>query len=138
MLPALTFSRRRLPSRRLAAAVASATLALAAGASQLGTAAPAARELSVAETLDPSTWALMVPSAWLAAPLPRIARGDLVDLVAVHQGDRAFSVLVADRARVISFDERGVVVQIDEVAAESIAIARASGMLLVPLLHSRR
>ncbi len=138
MLPALTLSRRRLPSRRIASATAAAILAVAAATAQLATAAPPPRESSIAETLDPSTWALLIPSAWLAAPLPRIMKGDFIDIVAVRQGERAYSVLVADRARVVSSDERGVVVQIDEESAESIAIARGSGMLLVALLHSRR
>lgn len=138
MLPALTFSRRRLPSRRIASAAAAVMLAVAAAASQLPSTTPPARELSLSEALDPATWALLVPSAWLAAPLPRITKGDFIDIVAVRQGDRAYSVLVADRARVVSSDERGVVVQLDEESAESIAIARGSGMLLVALLHSRR
>ncbi len=79
----------------------------------------------------------MVPTAWLAAPLPRIAKGDLIDIVAVRQGDKAFSLAVADGVRVMSLDERGVVLEVDENAAASIVVARGSGMLLVPLLRSR-
>ena len=138
MLPALTASRRRLPARRVALGVASALLTLGAlGAEMSGAAAPAA-EASLAESLAPSIWAMSLPAAWLAAPAPRARTGDVIDVLAVRQGDRAYAVPVAYAARVMAADAHGIVLELDEEGASAIAIARGGGLLLVPLLRSAR
>jgi hypothetical protein len=138
MLPALTASRRKLPIRRVALGAASALLAVGAiGAEMSGAAAPST-PISLAESLAPSTWAMTVPTAWLAAPVPRVGTGDLIDVLAVRQGERAYAVPVAYAARVVSADERGLVLELDEEGASAIAIARGGGLLLVPLLRSTR
>jgi len=138
MLPALTASRRRVPMRRLALGAASAVLAVGAlGAEMSGSTAPSPPP-SLAESLAPSTWAMTVPSAWLAAPVPRVGAGDLIDVLAVRQGERAYALPVAYAARVVAADERGLVLEVDEEGASAIAIARGGGLLLVPLLRSTR
>jgi len=138
MLPALTASRRRLPLRRIALGAASALLAVGAfGAEMSGAAAPSP-PASLAESLAPSTWAMTLPTAWLAAPVPRVRTGDLIDVLAVRQGERAYAVPVAYAARVVTADERGLVLELDEEGASAIAIARGGGLLLVPLLRSTR
>jgi len=138
MLPALTASRRRLSRRRVALGAASALLAVGAlGAEMSGAAAPSP-PASLAESLAPSTWAMTLPSAWLAAPVPRVGTGDLIDILAVRQGERAYAVPVAYAARVVTADERGLVLELDEEGASAIAIARGGGLLLVPLLRSTR
>ena len=138
MLPTLTASRRRLPARRVALLAASALLALGALGAQIGGPAAPATPPSLAESLAPGTWAMNVPAAWLAAPVPRIRNGDVVDILAVRQGDRAYAVPVAYAARVMASDERGIVLELDEEGASAIAIARGGGLLLVPLLRSSR
>ena len=138
MLPALTASRRRLSRRRVALGAASALLAVGAlGAEMSGAAAPSP-PASLAESLAPSTWAMTLPAAWLAAPAPRVSAGDLIDVLAVRQGERAYAVPVAYAARVVTADERGLVLELDEEGASAIAIARGGGLLLVPLLRSTR
>lgn len=136
MLPALTASRRRLPRRRIALGAASALLTLGALGAELGGSAAPAVPTSLADSLAPSTWALNLPVAWLAAPVPHVRTGDLIDVLAVRQGDRAYAVPVAYAARVMAADERGVVLELDEEGASAIAIARGGGLLLVPLLRS--
>ena len=138
MLPALTASRRRLPTRRIALGAASALLTLGALGAQLGGSAAPVEPASLADSLAPSTWALNLPAAWLAAPVPHVRIGDLIDVLAVRQGDRAYAVPVAYAARVMAADERGVVLELDEEGASAIAIARGGGLLLVPLLRSAR
>jgi hypothetical protein len=138
MLPALTASRRRLPVRRVALGAASGLLTLAALGAEMGVAAAPAAPPSLAESLAPSTWAMNLPAAWLAAPVPRVRTGDLIDVLAVRQGDRAYAVPVAYAARVMTADDRGVVLELDEEGASAIAIARGGGLLLVPLLRSTR
>ena len=138
MLPALTASRRRLPRRRIALGAASALLTVGAlGAEMSGAVAPPPVP-TLAESLTPSTWAMTMPAAWLAAPVPRVAIGDLIDVLAVRQGERAYAVPVAYAARVVAADERGLVLELDEDGASAIAIARGGGLLLVPLLRSTR
>ncbi len=138
MLPALTASRRRMSLRRIALGTASALLAVGAlGAEMSGAAAPSP-PASLAESLAPSTWAMTLPTAWLAAPVPRVGTGDLIDVLAVRQGERAYAVPVAYAARVVTADERGLVLELDEEGASAIAIARGGGLLLVPLLRSTR
>ncbi len=138
MLPALTASRRRIPRRRLALGAVSGLLTLAALAAEMGGAAAPTAQASLAESLAPSTWAMSVPVAWLAAPVPRVRTGDVIDVLAVRQGERAYAVPVAYAAHVMATDERGIVLELDEEGASAIAIARGAGMLLVPLLRSTR
>jgi hypothetical protein len=81
---------------------------------------------------------MTLPTAWLAAPVPRVSTGDTIDVLAVRQGDRAYAVPVAYAARVMVADERGIVIELDEEGASAIAIARGGGLMLVPLLRSTR
>lgn len=138
MLPALTTSGRRLPTRRIALGAASALLTVGALGTQLGGAVAPEPPASLADSLKPSTWAMSLPTAWLAAPVPRVRIGDTIDVLAVRQGDRAYAVPVAYAARVMASDERGIVIELDEEGASAIAIARGGGMMLIPLLRSAR
>ncbi len=99
---------------------------------------PATIGPSIADELRAASWAMHVPAAWFAAPVPRVRRGDLLDVLAVRQGDRAYTVPVAYAVTVISSDDRGLVLEVDESDASAIVTARGSGMLLVPLLRSSR
>jgi hypothetical protein len=138
VLPALTIRRRTLPSRRVLLAGSSAALFLAAAATQLASAPVPVQQASLAAELRPSTWAMLIPTAWLAAPAPRLQRGDALDILAVRGGDRAGVLPVAYAVTVLSADERGLVLQVDENDASAIAAARGGGMLLVALLRSIR
>ena len=141
MLPALTFTRRRIPARRLIAAGTALALVLASATTARFSATPTTDDLAspsrpLTERLAASTWALAVPTAWLAAPIPQVRRGDSVDLLAVRQGDRPLALPIAADLRVMDTDDRTVVFEVDEVSATAIATARASGLLIVPLLRS--
>jgi hypothetical protein len=127
-----------MPARRIALGAASALLTLGALGAQIGGAAASPAPASLAQSLAPSTWAMSLPAAWLAAPVPRVRTGDLIDVLAVRQGDRAYAVPVAYAARVMAMDEHGIVLELDEEGASAIAIARGGGLLLVPLLRSTR
>lgn len=142
MLPALTFTPRRfaLPRRRLLLAAGGSTLLVASMLSTFvapqGSPDETAASVSLAQRLSMSTWAFAVPTAWLAAPLAEVRSGDSVDLLAVRIGDRPLAVAIAADLRVMSADERSVVFEVDEESAAAIASARASGLLIVPLLRS--
>lgn len=142
MLPVLTFTPRRVvvPRRRLLLAAAGCTLLVASIVSTLVTPPRFADEpaagVSLAQRLSVSTWAIAVPTGWLAAPLVEVRSGDSVDLLAVRIGDRPLAVAIAADLRVMTADERSIVFEVDEESATAIASARASGLLIVPLLRS--
>ncbi|OLC20141.1 MAG: hypothetical protein AUH33_04415 [Chloroflexi bacterium 13_1_40CM_68_21] len=143
MLPALTFTRRRIPARQLIAAGSAVALVIAAMVTMLlaspsTTSDPASSSRPLTQRLAASTWALAVPTAWLAAPLPEVRVGDSVDLIAVRQGDRPLALPIAADLHIMATDERSVVFEVDEESATAIATARASGLLIVPLLRSAR
>lgn len=137
MLPAMTVA-RGMPRRRLLLIAASALLFALAIATQLAAAPPTVAPRSLAAELGAGTWAMSVPSSWLAAPVPPVHRGDLLDILAVKQGDRAYAAPVAFAVGVVSADDRGLVLQVTEDDASAIAVARGGGLLLVPLLRSTR
>jgi hypothetical protein len=144
MLPALTFTPKRfaVPRRRLVLAAGGSTLVLASILSTLvgspsHSGEEAAASTSLAQRLSVSTWALAVPTSWLAAPLAEARTGDSVDLLAVRAGDRPLAVAIAADLRVMGADERSIVFEVDEESATAIASARASGLLIVPLLRSK-
>jgi hypothetical protein len=143
MLPALTFTPKRfgVARRRLVLATVGSTLVLASLLSTFvgslsRSADEAAASTSLAQRLSMSTWALAVPTSWLAAPLAEARSGDSVDLLAVRAGDRPLAVAIAADLRVMGADERSIVFEVDEEGATAIASARASGLLIVPLLRS--
>jgi len=143
MLPVLTFTPKRfvIRRRRLILAIGGTGLLVSSIVSTL--IAPPSRSAddvvasgSLAQRLSVSTWALAVPLAWLAAPLAEVRSGDSVDLLAVRSGDRPLAVAIAADLRVMGADERSIVFEVDEESATAIATARASGLLIVPLLRS--
>jgi hypothetical protein len=143
VLPALTFTHQRfaIPRRRLALAAGGA--ALLAGsilstfmASPVRSEDEATNSESLAARLSMSSWALAVPTTWLAAPMPDVRSGDSIDLLAVRTGDRPFAIAIAADLRVMTADDRSIVFEVDEESASAIASARASGLLIVPLLRS--
>jgi hypothetical protein len=138
MLPSLTIPARHVDRRRLALGVASALLAVAALASAQATSTAAVPQTTLSDELHPATWAMFVPTGWLAAPAPRARRGDLLDLFAMKTGDRGYAAPIAYGAAVVQSDDRGLLLEIDEDDAAAIASARASGMQLVALLRSTR
>jgi hypothetical protein len=145
VLPALTFTPKRfaIPRRRLLLAAGGFTL-LAASlfstflASLSRSADEVAASTSLTQRLSVSTWALAVPMTWLAAPLAEVRSGNTVDLLAVRTGDRPLAIAIAADLHVMSADDRSIVFEVDEVSASAIASARASGLLIVPLLRSAR
>lgn len=142
MLPALTFSPRRISSRRIVTGAIGILMLTGAAAMALVSPQPSTEPEDpgrpLTERLAESTWALALPSAWLAAPLPDLRAGDRVDLLAVRAGDRPLAIALAADLRVMGFDDRSVLLEVDEESATAIATARASGLLLVPLLRSAR
>ena len=143
MLPSLTFTPKRFatPRRRFLLAGGASILLAASLVSTVTASVPRSADdpaatSSLARRLSMSTWALAVPTAWLAAPLAEVRSGDSVDLLAVRIGDRPLAVAIAADLRVMGVDERSIVFEVDEESATAIASARASGLLIVPLLRS--
>jgi hypothetical protein len=137
VLPALTVTRRIALSRRALAFTGSALLAAAAVVAQ-AMATPSAPSLGLADELGPTTWAMNVPVAWLAAPAPPLRAGDAIDVLAMRPGDRPYAVPIAYGLTVLAASDRGLLLQVDEVDASALASARSGGLQLVALLRSTR
>jgi hypothetical protein len=137
--------RRRLapaiPRQRLALLAAAAIAASLALASALAPGSPVQAEataLRLADRLEPQTWAFAIPLAWMAAPLAELRAGDVIDLIGTRTSERANASEVARGLRVMSLDERSLVVELTAEDATAIAEARARGLSFVPILRSSR
>ncbi len=140
MLPTLTAAARRRPSRRVLAGGGGAVLlALALVLSVHPSAAsPIASPQAIGDALAPGTWAMSIPTSWFVAPISGLRSGDRVDILALRPGERATATAVAFDLLVISADERTVTVGSGADDVTALGVARASGLLLVPLLRSTR
>lgn len=133
LLPAVPRSRVLF----LAGAALAAGLALASAVTP-GAAPAQATALALADRLEPRTWALAIPLAWMAAPLVELRDGDVLDLIGTRTSDRANATEVASGLRVMSLDDRSLVVELTAEDASAIAEARARGLSFVPILRSSR
>lgn len=115
------------------AALALFTAAVAAAPQPLPARAP-----SLSERLDAGAWAFAIPVEWLAAPIPGLAEGDVVDLLGARPGERATASEVAAALRVVAIDDATLVVELTPGDAAAIVAARARGLELVPILRSAR
>lgn len=140
MLPSLTIAARRgAPVPRVLAAVALGCALLAGFALRPEEPTGAATAVaSLATRLDRSSVALTLPISWLAAPLTGLALDDRLDVVGVRPGDLASVYPLTADARVLGQDERTLTVSLRPDDAAQLALARANGLLLIPLLRPRR
>jgi hypothetical protein len=136
MFAALTFSRRRPALWRAGLGGLGAFFLLAALTLHRPDTAAETRTFPLAYALASSTWALAIPTTWLAAPAQGVRPDDRIDLIAVRGGDRAGGYVVALDVRVMTNDDRVLLIQTDEASAIAVAIAHTNGSLLVPLLQS--
>lgn len=100
--------------------------------------APAASSLPMADALAPGTWAIAIPTSWFVAPIAGLRPGDRLDVLAIRPGERATATAVAFDLLVVSVDDRAVIVGSGADDVTALGVARASGLLLVPLLRSTR
>jgi hypothetical protein len=138
VLPSLTAVARRRPPRRAILGGAGALLVAASLIASLRAqpAAVGAAPETMADALAPGTWAISIPSGWLAAPIAGLRPGDRLDILALRPGEKATATAVAFDLVVLSADDRAVIVGTGADDATALGIARASGLLLVPLLRS--
>lgn len=139
MLPSLTATARRTPGRRVLAGLASAGLLGAAIATSAFTAdQPVPEPASLAARLPPSSWGLAIPLSWFAAPPAGLRPGDRIDIIAMRSSERPSANAIAFDLEVMSADDRTLVVGVSALDASAIAVARAGGQLIVPLVRSTR
>ncbi len=129
MLPSLTAAaaRRRPPRRAMLGAGGALLIAISLIFATRGPAQPANPDPArLAAALAPKTWALSIPTGWFVAPIAGLRPGDRLDILALRPGERATATVVAIDLLVVSADET------------ALGVARASGLLLFPLLRSTR
>lgn len=99
---------------------------------------PVASSIPTADALAPGTWAIALPTGWFVAPITGLRPGDRLDVLAIRPGERATATAVAFDLLVVSADEHTVVVGSGADDVTALGVARASGLLLIPLLRSTR
>ncbi len=100
-----------------------------------------ADEAGLSRRLPDGRWAMVLPGAWLASPIPEIGTGDRVDLLAYQSGqpaDQAAVIVSAIEVLTVAgspsqAEALTVAVELEEAAA--VTYARANGFLLLPLLR---
>lgn len=139
MIRALPVPRVALPSR-VPLAIVAVVLAAAAFAAAAIQSEPAAvpPPPTLAERLGPRTWAFAIPLGWLSAPIPGLRGDDVLDLLGARASERATASEVAQGLRVMSSDDRALIVELTAEDAAAIASARARGLSLIPILRSTR
>jgi len=140
MLPSLTAAARRKPPRRVLLGACGAVLLVIAVIGSARGSSPAVGGIpaAMADTLAPGTWAIAIPTSWFVAPIGGLRAGDRLDVLALRPGERATATAVAFDLLVVSADDHAVVVGSGADDATAIGVARASGLLLIPLLRSTR
>jgi hypothetical protein len=98
-------------------------------------------EGGLASRLPDGRWAMVLPSGWLAAPLPSLAAGDRIELMAYQAGQPADEagviVSAVEVLEVVGPPERidGLALAVTLQEAEVILYARTNGFTLLPLLR---
>ena len=100
-------------------------------------------KLSLSAQLPDGTWAMVLPGTWLASPLPEIALGDRLDLLAYQSGQPVESAgLIATAVQILSnsgespmMDHLILAVSYDQ--ARLILFSRANGFSILPLLRPK-
>jgi pilus assembly protein CpaB len=92
----------------------------------------------ISSHLPKDHWAFVMPTAWLASPVPSASAGDHFDLMAYQPGRPADEVgVIVSRVRLLNGTESGaqiiLVLTLEE--AKTILYARANGFTLVLLLR---
>lgn len=139
MIPPFAFRRTSL-SRSLVLAVLAVLIAAASAATAIApeTAPAPVATPALSERLGPKTWAFAIPIAWLSAPIPGARHDDVLDLLGARSSERATASEVATGVRIMSVDDRVLVVELTAEDASAIAGARARGLSLIPILRSTR
>lgn len=99
-------------------------------------------ESGLAARLPDGRWAMVIPDAWLASPLPELAVGDRIDILAYQKGLSIESAgLIVSAVQVLAIGGPGegtvrltVAVTLDE--ARIILFSRGNDFTLLPLLRS--
>jgi hypothetical protein len=140
MLPSLTAVARRRPPRRAIAGASGALLLVVSLLFAVHGSSPSAvvSSTAMADALAPGTWAIAIPTSWFVAPIGGLRPGDRLDVLALRPGERATATAVAFDLLVVSADDHAVVVGSGADDVTALGVARASGLLLIPLLRSTR
>ncbi len=139
MLPSLTSRALRRPPRRVVHGAILTLLLSAAAVFSLGSEPEETQQpAALADRLAPSSWAVTIPAGWLAAPIAGLRPGDRIDVLAVRPGERPSASAIAFDLEVMSSDDRALVLDARAEDATALAVARAGGLLIIPLLRSTR
>ncbi len=98
-------------------------------------------EAGLASRLPDGRWAMILPSGWLATPLPSLAAGDRLDLLAYQSGaplsDAAVIVSAVEALEVLGDPpgSSGLTLAVTLEQASAVLYARGNGFAILPLLR---
>ena len=136
-LPALVLA---VPRVGLARRVAAGILVLLVLVAMAALVRPVERAESVplSRRLDLTSVGLTLPLSWLATGIGAAQPDDRLDLLGVRRGDATSVYPLASGARVLTVEDRAVVLALAPDDAAQVALARSADLLIVPLLRPRR
>jgi Flp pilus assembly protein CpaB len=98
-------------------------------------------EAGLSSRLPDGRWAMVLPSGWLATPLPALAAGDRLDLLAYQPGaPLAEAAVIVSAVEVLEAPSDpsavgGLALAVTLDQASAVAYARGNGFLILPLLR---
>jgi len=98
-------------------------------------------EAGLSSRLPDGRWAMVLPSGWLATPLPALAAGDRLDLLAYQPGaPLAEAAVIVSAVEVLETPSDpsavgGLALAVTLDQASAVAYARGNGFLILPLLR---
>ncbi len=140
MLEAQPVPKTILPAGSLAAASEAvgrrAIVPIAAGEVLLQGKLSGGRQATLSDRLRDGRWAMVLPGAWLASPLPDLIVGDRIDLLAYQPGQPASEAgLIVQGVEVLQTESEHLTLAVTLEEASAIVYGRANGFVLLPLLR---
>ncbi len=97
-------------------------------------------EAGLSSRLPDGRWAMVLPAGWLASPLPSLAAGDRLDLLAYQPGaPLSQAVVIVSAVEVLETPSEpaagGLALAVSLDQASAVIYARGNGFLILPLLR---
>jgi Flp pilus assembly protein CpaB len=94
-------------------------------------------QAALSNRLRDGRWAMVLPGAWLASPLPELIVGDRIDLLAYQPGQPVSeAALIVQGVEVLQFEAEHLTLAVNLEEASGIVYGRANGFVLLPLLRA--
>lgn len=94
------------------------------------------RQATLSGRLPDGRWAMVLPGAWLASPMPELLVGDRIDILAYQPGQPVSeAALIVQGVDVLQTESEHLTLAVNLDEASAIVYGRANGFVLLPLLR---